>query len=111
MFTSATYNCAGQREVNVFARRFTRSPRNCLFVHTCKSVGLVPAATAPAPPVPPGAGIAIGPAERASIASEIACIALRHHEGGGAQLVDNELLSATLGARRRFITAVAPGRG
>jgi hypothetical protein len=30
VFNSATYNCAGQREVNVFARRFTRSPRNWL---------------------------------------------------------------------------------
>ena len=62
----------------------------------------VPAAT---PPAPRYLLELVGPAELASIASEIACIDLRHHEdpGGGAQLVDNELLSA-LGARRRLIT-------
>ena len=37
VFRSATYNCADQQGVNVFARRFTRCPRNWTFVYVCGS--------------------------------------------------------------------------
>ena len=37
VFTSGTYNSADQHGENVFARRFTRAPRNWIFAHKCKS--------------------------------------------------------------------------
>jgi hypothetical protein len=49
VFRSATYNCADQQGVNVFARRFTRCPRNWTFVYECPSAAPVPAATPAAP--------------------------------------------------------------
>jgi len=50
VFTTASYNCAGQDGVNVFARRFTRIPRAWVFADTCKSADPSPPAPTPVAP-------------------------------------------------------------
>ena len=101
MFRPATYKCAHQQGVNVFARRFTRCPRNWTFVDECPSAAPGPAAT---PAAPRFLLELVGPQHLLAISDEIALIERHRHNdpNGGAQLVANDLICG-LSAERRLI--------